>query len=486
MKLLRDILYKVSLEEVIGQTNMAITSIAFDSRKVEPHGLFVAVSGTQVDGHDFIETAVEKGAIAIVCEHLPEAIKDEVTYLKVNNSHEALGYLAANFYDNPSSEIKLIGVTGTNGKTTVTTLLYKLFQNLDKKSGLLSTVKIMVGKDQFKATHTTPDQLTINKYLRQMVDAGCKFAFMEVSSHGIDQERIAGLTFAGAVFTNITHDHLDYHKTFKNYIRTKKRLFDGLPKQAFALLNADDKHHVVMTEHTKAKVYTFGLRNPADFKAKLIENQLDGMLLKINAHEFWTKLIGKFNAYNISAVYAVANLLDIDSLQVLTILSTMDSVEGRFQYMRAKDGTIDIVDYAHTPDALQNVLDTILDVNNGQAQVITVVGCGGDRDKTKRPEMAKIAARLSDKVLLTSDNPRTEDPNAILDDMEAGLDPTQKAKSLRITDRAQAIKAACQLAQKGDIILVAGKGHETYQEINGVRMHFNDMEELKQHFNLKV
>ena len=485
MKLLRDILYKVGLEEVVGQTNVAITSVAFDSRKVEPHGLFVAISGTQVDGHQFIGTAIEKGAIAIVCEHLPESLVDEITYIRVNNSQEALGFIAANYFDNPSKELKLVGVTGTNGKTTVTTLLYQLFQNLDQKSGLLSTVKIMVGKEQFKATHTTPDQLTINKYLRMMVDAGCKFGFMEVSSHGIDQERIAGLQFAGAVFTNITHDHLDYHKTFNNYIRTKKRLFDGLPKQAFALLNADDKHHVVMTEHTKAKVYTFGLRNPADYKAKLIENQLDGMLLKINEHEFWTKLIGKFNAYNVTAVYAVATLLGQDALQTLTTISTMNSVEGRFQYMRAVDGTIGIVDYAHTPDALQNVLETILDVNNGQAQVITVVGCGGDRDKTKRPEMAKIATRLSDKVLLTSDNPRTEDPDAILDDMEAGLDPVQKAKSLRITDRAQAIKAASQLAQKGDIILVAGKGHETYQEINGVRMHFNDMEELGQHFKLK-
>ena len=482
MKLLRDILYKVAIEEIIGQTNVAITSIAFDSRKVEPHGLFVATRGTAVNGHDYIENAISKGALAIICEELPAEIKDELTYVRVENSKEALGFLAGNFYQNPSREIKLIGVTGTNGKTTVTTLLHQLFQNLDLKSGLLSTVKIMVGKETFPATHTTPDQLTINRYLRQMVDAGCKYAFMEVSSHGIDQDRIAGLNFTGAVFTNITHDHLDYHKTFNNYIRTKKRLFDGLPKNAFALLNADDKHHVVMVEHTKAKVLTFGLRNPADYKAKIIESQLDGMLLKINESEFWSKLIGKFNAYNLSAVYGVADQLGLDKLQVLTTLSTLNAVEGRFQYIRSNNGTLGIVDYAHTPDALENVLQTISEVNNGQADVITVVGCGGDRDKTKRPEMALIAAKFSNKLLLTSDNPRTEDPEEILNEMEAGLDPVQKAKSLRITDRAQAIKAACQLAKAGDIILVAGKGHENYQEINGVKHHFDDMEQLKENF----
>lgn len=483
MKLLRDILYRVGLEEVFGATNIAITSVAFDSRKVEKHSLFVALSGTEVDGHDYISLAIEAGAIAIVCERVPETAVEKVTYIKVNNSKTALGFIAANFYNNPSQELKLIGVTGTNGKTTVATLLYELFQNLDKKSGLLSTVKIKIGKEEHPATHTTPDQLSINKYLRLMVDAGCKYAFMEVSSHGLDQERVAGLHFVGAAFTNITHDHLDYHKTFNNYIRTKKRLFDALPSTAFALLNADDKHHVVMTEHCKAKVQTFGLRNPADFKTKIIEAQIDGMLLKINEHEFWTRLIGNFNAYNITAVYAIAILLGQDQLQVLTTLSTMHSVRGRFEYLKAKNGTLGIVDYAHTPDALQNVLETIADVNSAKVQVITVVGCGGDRDRTKRPEMARIAADMSNRVLLTSDNPRSEDPEAILDEMEAGLNPVHKAKTLRITDRAQAIKAACQLAQPGDIILVAGKGHETYQEIKGVKHAFDDMQHLAENLN---
>ncbi len=483
MKLLRDILYKVSLDEVVGPTNVAINAVAFDSRKVENHSLFVALPGTLVDGHTFIDKALKAGAIAIICEHLPKEILENITYIKVQNSHKALGYVAANFYNNPSAELKLVGVTGTNGKTTVATLLYELFEHLDKKSGLLSTVKIRIGKETLPATHTTPDQLTTNRLLRKMVDAGCKYAFMEVSSHGLDQERVAGLHFVGGVFTNITHDHLDYHKIFSNYIRTKKKLFDSLPSTAFALLNADDKNHVVMTEHTKAKVLTYGLRNPSDYKTKIIESQIDGMLLKINEHEFWTRLIGGFNAYNVTAVYAVATLLGLENLQTLTTLSTMNAVQGRFEYIKTKNGKLGIVDYAHTPDALKNVLQTIAEVNSGQGQVITVVGCGGDRDKTKRPEMARIAAEKSNKILLTSDNPRTENPEEILNDMEAGLDPVQKNKALRIADRAQAIKAACQLAQDGDIILVAGKGHETYQEVNGVRLPFSDMEHLLEHLN---
>jgi UDP-N-acetylmuramoyl-L-alanyl-D-glutamate--2,6-diaminopimelate ligase len=486
MKLLRDILYRVSLEEVIGLTNVAIPAVAFDSRKVEKHGLFVAVRGTVVDGHKYIEKAVEKGALAIVCEELPAERDEAVTYIRVADSKEALGFIAANFYNNPSENLKLVGVTGTNGKTTVATLLYELFRQMDQKSGLLSTVKVMVGSETFPATHTTPDPLAINRYLSKMVNAGCKYAFMEVSSHGLHQKRTAGLRFAGGIFTNITHDHLDYHKTFKNYIRAKKLLFDALPASAFALLNADDKNHVVMTEHCKAKVQTFGLRNPADYKAKIIEAQIDGMLLQINEQEFWTRLIGKFNAYNVAAVFGMADLLGLDKLQALTTLSTMKAVHGRFEYIKSKSGLLGIVDYAHTPDALENVLQTINELNNGRGRVITLVGCGGDRDKTKRPEMAVIAAENSDKVILTSDNPRSEDPEEILNDMEEGLDPTQKARSLRITDRAQAIKTACQLAQPGDIILVAGKGHETYQEIKGVKHPFDDMEHLNNNLNQEL
>jgi UDP-N-acetylmuramoyl-L-alanyl-D-glutamate--2,6-diaminopimelate ligase len=486
MKLLRDILYKVSLEEVIGLTNVAIHSVAFDSRKVEHHSLFVAIAGTAVDGHQYMQAAIEKGTLAVVCEKLPAERNEAISYIRVADSKEALGYIAANFYENPSEKLKLVGVTGTNGKTTVATLLYELFRQMDQKSGLLSTVKVRVGNDEFPATHTTPDPLAINYYLHKMVRAGCKYAFMEVSSHGLDQKRTAGLQFSGGIFTNITHDHLDYHKTFKNYIRAKKLLFDALPATAFALLNADDKNHVVMTEHCKAKVLTFGLRNPADFKVKIIEAQIDGMLLHINEQEFWTRLIGRFNAYNLAAVYGTAELLGLDKLQILTTLSTMKAVQGRFEYVKSKNGLLGIVDYAHTPDALENVLQTINELNNGRGRVITVVGCGGDRDKTKRPEMASIAANRSDKVILTSDNPRSEDPEEILNDMEAGLDPTQQARSLRITDRAQAIKTACQLAQAGDIILVAGKGHERYQDIKGVKHPFDDMKQLSNNLNQEL
>ena len=483
MKLLRDILYKVSIEEVVGNTHVAIAAIALDSRKATKDSLFVAISGTAMDGHTFIEQTISQGAIAIVCEVLPEKQLEHVTYIRVADSKKALGLLAANFYDNPSEKLKLIGVTGTNGKTTVATLLYNLFTQMGQKSGLLSTVRIRVGAEEFPATHTTPDQITLNKYLAAMVDAGCKYAFMEVSSHGLEQHRVTGLRFVAGVFTNISHDHLDYHKTFSNYIRAKKKLFDMLPADAVALLNGDDRNSGVMTEHCKAKVQTFALRNPADFKVKIIESQLDGMLLQINENEFWTRLIGKFNAYNIAAVYGIASLLGLDKLQVLTALSTLKSVEGRFQYIKSPSGKLAIVDYAHTPDALENVLATIGEINSGKGKIITVVGCGGDRDKTKRPEMAAIAAQNSQKVLLTSDNPRSENPETILDEMEAGLDPVQKARALRIADRAQAIKAACQLAQPGDMILVAGKGHETYQEIKGVKHPFDDMQHLLE--NLK-
>ena len=483
MKLLRDILYKVALEEVIGNTNVAISGISFDSRKIDNHGLFVAISGTAVNGHEYIAQAVELGALAVVCEEMPEKRLDNVTYIRVTNSKRALGHIAANFYDNPTEKIKVIGVTGTNGKTTVATLLYELFQQLDQKSGLISTVKNRIGKTEIPATHTTPDQLTLNRLLAEMVKAGCKYAFMEVSSHGLDQERVAGIRFTGGIFTNITHDHLDYHKTFNNYLRAKKRLFDVLPADAFALLNADDKHSTVMTEHCKAKVFSYALKNPADYKAKIIESQLDGMLLQVNEQEFWTRLIGGFNAYNITAIYAVAVQMGLDKLQVLTAISTLKAVAGRFQYIKSKDGKVGIVDYAHTPDALANVLETIGEVNNGKGKVITVVGCGGNRDKAKRPLMASIAANASQQVVLTSDNPRNEDPEVILDEMAAALDPVQKKRTLRITDREQAIKAACQLAQPGDIILIAGKGHEAYQEIQGVKYPFDDMQHLLTNFN---
>lgn len=478
MKLLRDILYKVAIEEVVGNTHVAIAAIVMDSRKASNDSLFVAISGNAVNGHMFIEQTIALGAIAIVCEILPETQHEHVTYIRVTDSKLALGLMAANFFDNPSEKIKLVGVTGTNGKTTVATLLFNLFSQMGQKSGLLSTVRIRIGTEEFPATHTTPDQISLNRYLASMVEDGCKYAFMEVSSHGLDQHRVAGLRFVAGIFTNITHDHLDYHKTFSNYIRAKKKLFDMLPADAVALLNADDRNSGVMTEHCKAKVQTFALRNPADFKVKIIENQLDGMLLQINEQEFWTRLIGKFNAYNLAAVYGTAVLLGLDRLQVLTALSTLKSVEGRFQYLKSPGGKLAIVDYAHTPDALENVLTTIAEINSGKGQIITVVGCGGDRDKTKRPEMAAIAAKHSQKVLLTSDNPRSENPETILNEMEAGLDPVQKARSLRITDRAQAIKAACQLAKPGDMILVAGKGHETYQEIQGVKHPFDDMQHL--------
>jgi UDP-N-acetylmuramoyl-L-alanyl-D-glutamate--2,6-diaminopimelate ligase len=403
----------------------------------------------------------------------------------VSNSHLAIAQIAANFFDNPSHQLQLVGITGTNGKTTVATLLFELFNQLGHNSGLISTVKVCTSLAVYPATHTTPDPITINRYLRQMVDEGCKYAFMEVSSHGLDQHRVSGLQFTGGIFTNITHDHLDYHLTFNNYIRAKKKLFDMLPAGAFALLNADDKHWQVMTEHCQAHVYTFALRTPADFKAKITEARLDGMLLNINNREFWARLIGGFNAYNLAAVYGAAILLGAEDMQTLSRLSAIGSVAGRFQHITRKNGTVGIVDYAHTPDALLNVLKTIEDVNGGGGNVITVIGCGGDRDKTKRPEMARIAAERSQKVIFTSDNPRSEDPEDILNDMEAGLEPTQRNKTLRITDRAQAIKAACQLAQPGDIILVAGKGHETYQEIKGVKHPFDDMQLLKEQFNIE-
>jgi UDP-N-acetylmuramoyl-L-alanyl-D-glutamate--2,6-diaminopimelate ligase len=483
MKLLRDILYKASLLEVTGSTNVAITAITFDSRRVEKDALFIAVRGTQADGHLFIAKAIESGAAAIVCEEFPEEINPRITYVKVADSGQALGIIAANFYDQPSHQLKLIGVTGTNGKTTTVTLLFRLFRALGFKAGMLTTVANMINGEEIPATHTTPDAIELNRLLRRMVDAGCRYAFMEVSSHALVQGRVSGVMFAGAVFTNITHDHLDYHKTFDAYIKAKKMLFDMLPSDAFALVNRDDANGAVMVQNTRALKRSYSVRNVADYKCRIIENQFSGLQLNMDSTEFWSKLIGSFNAYNLTAVYGAALLLGQDKMHVLTTLSTLGPVEGRFQYVRSASGITGIVDYAHTPDALLNVLKTIADIRTGNEQVITVAGCGGDRDRAKRPVMARIACENSNRVLLTSDNPRTEDPAAILAEMQQGVDLQYARNTLAIVDRREAIRTAVALAKPGDIILVAGKGHEKYQEINGVKHPFDDMEILKETLN---
>jgi len=484
VKLLKDILYKAGIEEVIGNTHLAVETICFDSRLAEKMSAFVAVRGTQTDGHLFIDKAIAQGSKIIVCEELPSNLVEGVTYVKVKNSAEALGVMASNYYDNPSEKLKLVGVTGTNGKTTVTTLLHRLYRAFGNKPGLISTVVNLIGTKEIPATHTTPDSVQLNRLLQQMVEEGCKYCFMEVSSHAIHQRRIAGLKFAGGIFTNITHDHLDYHKTFDNYIKAKKQFFDDTPADAFSLVNVDDVHGEIMVQNTKSKVYHFALRTDADFKAKILENHFQGLNLILDDREIWSKLIGKFNAYNLLATYAAAILLGEEKMEVLTMLSNLNPPSGRFQYIRSENGIIGIVDYAHTPDALKNVLSTIQEIRGGNEKVITVIGCGGDRDKTKRPEMAKIAADLSDRVMLTSDNPRSEEPEAIIKDMQAGLEITQQKKSLAITDRKEAIKAAASMAEPGDIILVAGKGHETYQEIKGERFDFDDMKILTEMLNL--
>lgn len=475
MKLLKDLLFGCRIVEMHGSSHVAITGVAADSRKVVRDGLFVAVKGTVVNGHDFIATAIANGARAVVCEALPATTVPQITYVVVPAAFVALGVLAANFYDNPSAEMQVVAVTGTNGKTTVATTLHQLFMGLDKKAGLLSTIENKIGKEAFPASHTTPDPVAAQKLLRQMAAAGCKYVFMEASSHGIVQGRLGGIKLFGAVFTNISHDHLDYHKTFDNYIKAKKLLFDGLPADAFALVNADDRHGDTMLQNCKARKRTYSLRTEADYKSRILESQLNGQLVKINDTEFWTRLIGRFNVYNLTAVYGVASELKLDKMQVMTALSTIQPVEGRFQYFRSKTNVTCIVDYAHTPDALANVLETIGQLRTRQEQVITVVGCGGDRDREKRPEMAKIAARHSDKVVLTSDNPRSEEPAAILKDMQAGVEIHLKSKVLTITQREEAIATALNLAQPGDIVLVAGKGHEKYQEIKGVKYPFDDM-----------
>ena len=480
MSILKDILYKVAIEAVKGSTEIAIGKIDFDSRKMEQNDVFVAIRGTISDGHDFIAKAIELGATTIVCDTLPETIVEGITYIQVKDTNTALAILAANYFDNPSQKLQLVGVTGTNGKTTIASLLYQLYKKAGYKVGLLSTVKIMVDEVEYKATHTTPDSITINHYLAAMIAAGVEYCFMEVSSHGIHQKRTEALHFVGGVFTNLSHDHLDYHATFAEYRDVKKSFFDHLPKTAFALSNIDDKNGPVLLQNTVAKKCTYALKSYADYKAQILESQLSGLLLKINGHEVWVKLIGTFNAYNLLAIYGTAIELGMESLEALRLLSELESVSGRFQYIVSAANITAIVDYAHTPDALENVLKTISDIRTKNEQLITVVGCGGNRDKTKRPIMGGIASDFSDKAILTSDNPRNEDAEVIISEMEQGVAPQNFKRILSITDRKQAIKTACQLAQPNDIILIAGKGHETYQEINGVRHDFDDMKIVKE------
>lgn len=477
MKTLRDIIYSVTLNQAIGSTDVEISEVCFDSREIKPNALFVAIPGTLVNGHQFITQAVSQGAGAVLCEKLPKQLEQHVCYLKVENAAKALGVIAANFYDNPSSKLKLVGITGTNGKTTIATLLFQLFRELGYKVGLLSTVQNQINEQVIPATHTTPDPIAINRLINDMVAGGCDYCFMEVSSHAVAQHRIEGLKFAGGIFTNLTHDHLDFHKTFSSYLKAKKAFFDQLSSSAFALTNIDDKNGMVMLQNTQAKKKTYGLKNMANFKAKVLENHFKGLLLQIDHQEIWFKLVGSFNAYNLLAVYGAATLLDQDKDRVLTTLSHLNGAEGRFDLV-SLSGVIGIVDYAHTPDAVQNVLHTIQDIRKGTEQVITVIGCGGDRDKTKRPQMAQVACDWSNKVILTSDNPRSEKPEQIIKDMVAGVLPNNQKKTLSITDRKEAIRTACHLAKAGDIILLAGKGHEKYQEISGIKYPFDDKQIL--------
>lgn len=480
MSILKDILYKVAIEAVMGSTDIAVNKIDFDSRKIESKDVFVAIRGSISDGHDFIGKAIALGAVAVICDTFPEIIEKGITYVQVKDTNSALAFMASNYFGDPSQNLKLVGITGTNGKTTIASLLYQLFKKAGFKVGLLSTVKILVDDIEYKATHTTPDSITINHYLNEMVKNGVDYCFMEVSSHGIHQKRTEALHFIGGIFTNLSHDHLDYHPTFAEYRDVKKAFFDNLPKTAFVLSNIDDKNGQVMLQNTVAKKLTYALKSYADYKAQILENQLSGLLLKINGNEVWVKLIGTFNAYNLVAIYGAAVELGMESLEVLRLLSDLESVSGRFQFIVSASNITAIVDYAHTPDALENVLKTINDIRTKNEQLLTVVGCGGNRDKTKRPIMAAIASEWSDKAIFTSDNPRNENPEVIITEMEQGVAAQNYKKVLTITDRKQAIKTACQLAQPNDIILIAGKGHETYQEINGIRLDFDDMKIVKE------
>jgi UDP-N-acetylmuramoyl-L-alanyl-D-glutamate--2,6-diaminopimelate ligase len=484
LKLLKDILYKVSVNAVYGDTNVKVAQVDFDSRKVVKDSLFVAQKGISVDGHLYIDKAISIGATTIICEELPIRLEENITFIQVEDSSKTLAIIASNFYDNPSSKLKLIGVTGTNGKTTVASLLYQLLKKSGYKTGLLSTVQILVDTTVFNATHTTPDSITINSYLHQMVLLGVDYCFMEVSSHGIHQKRTEGLEFAGGIFTNLSHDHLDYHVSFASYRDVKKSFFDSLPKTAFALTNLDDKNGNVMLQNTKARKRTYALKTLADYKAKIIEKSFSGTLISINDTEFWTKLIGNFNAYNLAAIIGVAYELGLEKIEILTIISQLESVSGRFEHLVSDNGVIAIVDYAHTPDALKNVLETINNIRTNNEKLITVIGCGGDRDKTKRPKMAHIASQLSTQAIFTSDNPRTENPETILEEMEEGVSAENLKKIITISDRRQAIKTACKFSETGDILLIAGKGHENYQEISGERFHFDDLVEVKKYFNL--
>ncbi len=480
MKKLRDLIYKTGIIEMAGLPDRSINAVCFDSRQVNTGDLFVAVRGTVSDGHEFIARAIEKGATAIVCESLPSSLEKEITYVRVKNSASALGIIAANFYNNPSETLHLVGVTGTNGKTTIATLLHQLFTGLGFGCGLISTIRYIILDQELPSSHTTPDPIQINKLLRDLADRGGTYCFMEVSSHAIAQERIAGLKFKGGIFTNITHDHLDYHGTFREYLNAKKAFFDSLGKDAFALTNVDDSNGRVMVQNCAASIRTYAMKTMADYRCKVIDNLLEGLHLDINGREIFCRLTGQFNAYNLLAIYAAAILLGQDEDSVLLQISTMEAVEGRFETVRSANGITAIVDYAHTPDALKNVLDTIAAIRTRNEQLITVVGAGGDRDRTKRPVMARIASDKSDRVILTSDNPRTEDPEAIIEEMKAGISAENMRKMLVISNRREAIRAACNLAVPGDIILVAGKGHEKYQEINGVRYPFDDKKILEE------
>lgn len=483
MKELQDILYKVPILEVKGNLTIEVRDFFFDSREVVPGSVFVAVRGTQVDGHNYISSAIENGADAIICEEFPEEIRADIVYVLVKDSAVSLSYIASNFYDNPAAKLKVVGVTGTNGKTTVATLLYKLFNALDIPSGLISTVAVYIGSRRDPATHTTPDAKALQGLFSSMVKAGCEYCFMEVSSHALHQGRVAGVPFAGALFTNITHDHLDYHGDFKSYIAAKKLLFDNLPSNSFALVNIDDRNGEVMLQNCKGKKSTYSLKRMADFRGKLVENTIDGLLMDVDNQQVWFRLIGDFNAYNLLSVYATAMLAGLDMTNVLLELSTIEGVAGRFQLVKSEDKALTaIVDYAHTPDALKNVLVTIREVHGDAGKIITVVGCGGNRDKAKRPEMGRIAAELSNQVVLTSDNPRGEDPEVILAEMLDGVSVSLRKRVMTVVDRREAIGIACRFAEKDDIILVAGKGHENYQEINGVRHHFDDREVLLETF----
>ena len=481
---LQDVLYGIAITNLVGSTNREITALVFDSRQVIKDAVFFAIKGTLSDGHKYIENTIQAGASVIVCEQIPVHTVPGVVYIQVDNSSVALGEMAANYYGNPSSKLKLVGITGTNGKTTIATILFKLFRTLGYHVGLISTVQNHIDDVVIPATHTTPNPIALNELLQKMVDAGCEYCFMEVSSHAVVQHRIEGLDFVGGVFSNISHDHLDFHKTFDNYIKAKKAFFDGLPAGAFALTNLDDRNGMVMLQNTKATKMTYALKQLADFKARVVENSFNGLHLEIDQADVFFKLVGSFNAYNLLAVYGTAVLLGEDKLESLTALSNLTGAEGRFDYITSSNQIIGIVDYAHTPDAVQNVLSTIADIRKGTEQVITIIGCGGDRDKTKRPIMAQVACDWSDKVILTSDNPRSENPQTIVEEMEKGVSPTNKRKTLSIVDRREAIKTACHLAKPGDIILLAGKGHEKYQEINGVRYHFDDKEILMEQLNL--